>query len=157
MGDKLNAQPAIRPATGEDIEAMMGLLQALFSIETDFVFAPDKTGRGLELLLEQPEHALVLVAESRGKVIGMCTLQLLVSTAEGGVAGLVEDMVVDETWRGAGVGRLLLQTLEQWAREKGVTRLQLLADRHNDPALSFYKALGWSATQLVALHRFPDA
>jgi GNAT superfamily N-acetyltransferase len=151
-------QTRIREATPGDIDAMMILLQALFAIETDFEFLSHKARRGLELLLARmrEEQATVLVAEHRGNIVGMCTLQLLVSTAEGGVAGLVEDMVVDENWRHRGIGRLLLQSLEQWGIAHGVSRIQLLADRQNQPALSFYTALGWSATNLLALRKAPD-
>jgi GNAT superfamily N-acetyltransferase len=149
-------QLRVRVATHDDVEAMTGLLQALFAIETDFDFRPDKTRRGLEMLLARPEQGLALVVDDNGKVVGMGTLQLLVSTAEGGVVGLVEDIVIDESRRGRGLGRLLLQSLEQWAVARGASRLQLLADRHNRPALAFYAALGWSATELVALRRKLD-
>ena len=79
----------------------------------------------------------------------MCTGQLVVSTAEGGPALLVEDVVVDANHRGRGVGRALLAALADWARGRGVRRLQLLADGTNGPALAFYDRLGWRATALV--------
>ncbi|MGD9000216.1 MAG: GNAT family N-acetyltransferase [Granulosicoccaceae bacterium] len=152
----VDEQLHIRVATQDDIEAMMDLVQTLFAIETDFEFFSGKTRDGLGLLLARPDQARVMVAEYLGDIVGMGTLQLLISTAEGGVVGLLEDMVVDENWRGRGVGRLLLQSLERWGIAHGVRRLQLLADRQNRPALSFYAALGWSATELVALRRYPD-
>lgn len=40
------------------------------------------------------QWATVLVAETSGKVVGMATGQLTISTAEGGPALLVEDVVV---------------------------------------------------------------
>lgn len=132
---------------------MVELLRSLFAIEADFAFDVDKQTRGLVMLLERGRDARVLVAEQGGQVVGMCTLQCLVSTAEGGETGLVEDMVVAEAWRGRGIGRSLLISMEQWARERGLTRLQLLADRHNRPALGFYEALDWSQTRLLALRK----
>jgi GNAT superfamily N-acetyltransferase len=83
----------------------------------------------------------------------MVTAQLVVSTAEGGPSALVEDMVVDGAERGAGLGRSLLEAVEEWSRRRGATRLQLLADRENTPALRFYERLGWSGTRLVCLRR----
>lgn len=46
-------------------------------------------------------------------IVGMATIQTLISTAEGGRVGLVEDVVVDESFRGKGIGKLLLAGIEE--------------------------------------------
>ncbi|MEW6038830.1 MAG: GNAT family N-acetyltransferase [Pseudomonadota bacterium] len=142
----------IRPARAGDVEALVGLLGTLFSIEADFAFDPDRSASGLALLIGSGTDR-VLVAEFEGRVIGMCSVQTLISTAEGGRAGLVEDMVVAEDFRGKGIGQRLLGEIERWAAEAGLTRLQLLADRANEPALAFYDRLGWQRTALVGLRK----
>ena len=138
----------VRPARMEDLERLVGLLDLLFTIEADFRPDPARQQQGLALLLDD-ERARVLVAERADGVVGMCTGQLVVSTAEGGPALLVEDVVVDADHRGRGVGRALLAALADWASSRGVRRLQLLADGTNGPALAFYDRLGWLATALV--------
>jgi GNAT superfamily N-acetyltransferase len=146
--------PLIRPATLADVEAMVRLLGVLFAIEADFTPAPERQRRGLTRLLDDPARRGALVAvTSAGEVIGMITIQLLVSTAEGGDSGLLEDLVVEGAHRGAGTGRRLLEAAVEWARARGATRVQLLADRENAPALGFYARLGWARTQLVCLRR----
>jgi len=94
-----------------------------------------------------------MVAELDGQVVGMCTGQILVSTAEGGLAVVIEDLVVDEPHRGRGVGRSLLTEVEKWASAQGAKRLQLLADKNNSPALAFYNTMKWCSTQLICLHK----
>lgn len=143
----------IRFAGGSDVEALVVLLGELFSLEADFRPDAARQRSGLALMLADPERRAVLVAERSGAVIGMVTAQLLVSTAEGAASAVVEDMIVAASARGSGVGRLLLRAIEVWARERGATRLQLLADRENAPALAFYRRMGWSETQLVCLRR----
>ncbi|HLF96452.1 MAG TPA: GNAT family N-acetyltransferase [Methylococcaceae bacterium] len=138
----------VRPAKAGDLEALSGLLQVLFALERDFAFDADKARRGLSLLLDR-DDALLLAAEAEGDVVGMCSVQTLISTAEGGPVGMVEDLVVAESWRGRGIGRLLLNELENWAASRGLTRLQLLADASNLPTLDFYTRLGWSEMHLV--------
>jgi GNAT superfamily N-acetyltransferase len=145
----------IRPASTTDLPSLVRLLGELFSIEADFAPDPGAQRLGLALMLTDPRRRVVLVAEHGGLVIGMVTGQLLVSTAEGGLSVLVEDMVVEARQRGRGVGRALLGAVEDWAAERGATRLQLLADRENAPALAFYDREGWSGTQLVCLRRHP--
>lgn len=142
----------IRPATMADLDRLVVLLQALFSIEADFACDEARQRQGLAMLLAG-QTARVLVAEEKGGVIGMATGQITISTAEGGPALLVEDVVVDASWRGRGVGPLLLESLAGWAGERGITRLQLLADRNNLSALEFYRANGWQTTELVCLRR----
>jgi GNAT superfamily N-acetyltransferase len=154
----------IRRATAADVDALVPLLGELFSIEADFAPDADRQRRGLALLLADPAQRLVLVAErARGAararperppaLVGMVTVQLVVSTAEGGLSALVEDMVVAAGERGRGTGRRLLERAGGWARGRGASRLQLLADRENEPALRFYERLGWRGTRLVCLRR----
>ncbi|KAF0188789.1 MAG: hypothetical protein FD168_1313 [Desulfobulbaceae bacterium] len=140
----------IRPARLADIESLVELLQMLFELEQDFEGNPSRQQQGLRMMLDNP-NGCVLVAQGDGQVIGMCSGQLLISTAEGGPALLVEDVVVCESWRGRGVGRLLMEALSAWARDKKVNRLQLLADRSNMAALEFYRCLGWQGTELICL------
>lgn len=148
----ISPSPAILPAQPRHIPQLVELLHGLFALESDFAFDAVKAERGLRLLLECGD-ALVLAAEAEGRVVGMCTVQTLISTAEGGAVGQVEDVVVADGWRGQGVGRRLLAQAERWASGRGLTRLQLLADRNNGPALDFYGRVGWADTQLVCRRR----
>jgi GNAT superfamily N-acetyltransferase len=133
---------------------MVGLLRELFSIEADFTIDEARQRRGLKLMLDGClKHRCIKVAEVGGQVIGMCTAQTLISTAEGGVVALVEDVVVDPQFRGRGIGRNLMESIEDWARSRGATRMQLLADRTNFSALDFYDKIGWRPTQLICLRR----
>lgn len=144
----------IRNATPEDTEALVGLLAELFALEADFAPDPERQRRGLALMLDGClKHKCVKVAVRGGLVVGMVCVQTLVSTAEGGMVGLVEDMVVRPDHRGRGVGRRLLEAAGQWAETRGLLRLQLLADRENRPALDFYVRCGWRTTQLICLRK----
>lgn len=144
----------VRPARAADLDSLVELLRVLFSIEQDFVFDASRQRRGLAMMLDNPLGCLLVAEVAEGRVVGMCSGQLLVSTAEGEHSLLVEDVVVDEQWRGRGVGRLLMRAMGQWGGDNGVSRLQLLADRNNGPALAFYRRLGWMGTELICLRTF---
>lgn len=147
-------ETVIRPARATDLDAMTELLRRLFSIESDFAFDQARQAAGLSLLLASGKD-LVLVAECRNRVVGMCSVQTLISTAEGGRVGLMEDLVVAEDHAGRGIGRKLLEGIETWAVQQRLSRLQLLADIDNQPALAFYEHLDWKKTRLAALRKFP--
>lgn len=144
----------IRPAGHDDISVMTRLLQELFAIEDGLEGDPDKQRCGLEMLLNSTQ-AIVLVAECDRRVVGMVTVQLTVSTAEGGVAALLEDLIVTASCRRRGLGRALVQEALLWSRAQGARRLQLLADGRNVPALIFYRRMGWCQTDFIALKRAP--
>lgn len=141
---------SIRTATAADVPAMVALLAELFAIEADFAIAPEIQARGLGLLLGRA-NAVVLVAEHDGTVAGMCTVQLSVSTARGGLSAGIEDVVVTARCRGQGIGGQLVTAAERWAVAQGAVRIALLADETNAPALDFYDHLGFSRTRLVWL------
>ncbi|MEW8625106.1 MAG: GNAT family N-acetyltransferase [Candidatus Thiodiazotropha sp.] len=134
-----------------DLDKMIGLLQQLFSIEADFNVDPHKQKRGLELLLESESAEIFVVRSDSDEVIAMATLQLVISTAEGGLVAWMEDVVVDADHRGQGVGELLLSHINRWAEHQGIKRVQLVADRDNRLALDFYRKQGWQETNLNVL------
>lgn len=141
----------IRPACVEDLEGLVDLLSTLFSIEEDFVVDRTRQRRGLEMMLNNGRGRILAAESADGTVVGMCSGQLTISTAEGGPAVLIEDVIVREDWRGQGIGARLMGGISDWARENEAGRLQLLADLDNEPALNFYGHLGWERTQLICL------
>lgn len=143
----------IRRATVSDIGAMVNLLRLLFSVEEDFTFDEFRHRMGLAMMLENENDRCIMVAEREVLIVGMCSAQLLVSTAEGGLAALIEDLVVDEAYHLQKIGSTLLSAVESRASSKGAKRLELLADRNNARASGFYKKRGWRRTQLVCLHK----
>ena len=147
------ADPTVRPARITDLQALVDLLCQLFSIETDFEVRPARHARGLRLLLGAVRRgrAYVAVAETRGEVVGMATVQIVVSTAEGARSGWIEDVVVREDLRGAGIGTSLMADIAHWAQANCLARLQLLTDRRNRLALAFYDRLAFQATHMICL------
>jgi ribosomal protein S18 acetylase RimI-like enzyme len=146
---------SIEAASHHDLGALGTLLQQLFAIEEDFHFDTAKVQRALVQLLGDP-RACLLVARRNGQVVGMCSAQLVISTAEGAYSAWVEDVVVDSALRGQGIGQRLLEEIAAWAQGQGATRLQLLADLENKAALDFYRRSGWQRTQLVTLRTKPQ-
>lgn len=64
---------------------------------------------------------------------------------EPGVAELVS-MWVHPQARGLGVGRVLVETVLQWARAVGHHRVHLWVTETNDPARALYERCGFAAT-----------
>ncbi len=145
----------IRQAGIDDIPQMCSLLSELFSIEIDFKPDRERQARGLIILISDTSgSSIVLVAENDDKIIGMCSVQTLVSTAEGGIVGLLEDLIVHRDYRGNAVGTKLLSGITKWCRTKNISRLQLLRDMDNIKAMDFYIDKGWMNTNLICMRKF---
>ncbi|MDP2247052.1 MAG: GNAT family N-acetyltransferase [Nitrosomonadales bacterium] len=145
----------IEDAISADIPALTNLLAELFSIEKDFQPDTARQIRGLQLVISNPQQAVIKVAKTpAGAIIGMVSAQLVFSTAQGAASAWVEDMVISQQYRGNGVGKALLQAALDWAKDKGATRAQLLVDMENEAAIGYYRHLGWETTQLQARRIF---
>ena len=130
----------IKDARPADIDQMLPLLAQLFAIEQDFEFDSDTQTRGLGLMLDGcGKHRSIKVAWINGTIVGMCTAQTRISTAQGNISAVVEDLVVDRNHRKKGIATHLLSAIEAWAANKGIATISLLADKDNHNGLEFYK------------------
>jgi GNAT superfamily N-acetyltransferase len=143
----------IRLARPDDVPSIVSLLAQLFGQEADFSPDPDRQRRGVEMIISNPSVGRILVCESGGEVVGMTSLLLTVSTAEGGPAAWLEDMIVAPDCCGAGVGRELLEAALEFATLRGATRITLLTDRTNEGAQAFYRQHGFSESAMIPMRR----
>ena len=84
----------IEAATMEDSPALADLLAVLFAQEAEFQPDRARQERGLRLLLGSPALGTIFAARDGAEVAGMASLLFTVSTAEGGPACWLEDVVV---------------------------------------------------------------
>lgn len=148
MDDNLS----IRLAYSDDIHAMVKLLGELFTIEDDFTINTENQSRGLALLLENA-HSIVLVAERDNNVVGMITLQRVISTAMGEYVGIIEDVIITQECRGLGIGTKLLESAIDEADQRQWGRLTLGVDLRNTKAIDFYKKYGFSTSHIGLMYR----
>lgn len=141
----------VRPAGADDVSGLCGLLAILFAQEADFKPDAERQGRGLRLLLGQPDVGRVYCAMDGDTIVGTVSILYTVSTAEGGRAAWLEDMVVQPAWRGAGIGGRLLDAAIRGAWAAGCSRVTLLTDATNLSAIRFYGRAGFERSQMVAL------
>ena len=136
-------------ATTADLPALCDLLGELFRLEADFEPDRDKQLRGLRLILDTPAIGRLFVLRVDGKVAGMANALITVSTAQGTPVLLLEDVIVSRPYRGGGLGRQLVEHVCAWAKGQGMSRVTLLADKDNAPALDFYDRLGFEGSAMV--------
>jgi GNAT superfamily N-acetyltransferase len=105
---------------------------------------------------------LTLVALDDGKPIGTCSLRrddsirpdfiyANLSAEELAKIGWLESIVVDTAYQKQGVGKLLIEAIQNKAREFGINRLFLFA--FDKTLLDYYARFGW---KIIGMDKFKD-
>lgn len=128
----------LRKAKKEDIPEILSLIRELAEYER----APFEVTVTAEELArdgfgENPIFE-VLLAEESEKVLGMAFYYYSYSTWKGKCIYL-EDIIVRESLRGKGIGKVLFDAMVEKASEEGAKRLQWQVLDWNEPAINFYK------------------
>jgi N-acetylglutamate synthase-like GNAT family acetyltransferase len=149
-------EPHIEPATIEDLPQLVELLVSLFSEEEDFKPDRAKQEHGLRLILEQPNRGRIFVLRTDHKVIGMVNLLFTISTAEGGLVLIMEDVIVHPQHRRQGYGGRLLEHAIEFAKEKRFRRITLLTDRISADSQSFFQQHGFQFSKMIPMRLILD-
>lgn len=83
-----------------------------------------------------------LVLEDDTKIIGFGALVVFRAPFKG-LVGNIEDIVVDDDYRGQGLGRKLMQELIGLAKSKHLVHLDLTSNPSRVPARKLYESLGF--------------
>ncbi len=119
---------------------------------TDGVFPEGDSRRGQRQVSPSPLWGGVGEGSSALPVFaGMCLFFPSVSTWRGERGAYIQDIVVDERFRGSGVGIALIRHTATHVREQGGTYLRLSVDEKNVSAQHFYERLGlaWSREERI--------
>ena len=143
MASKREMSVTFGLARSEDVPQLTELLGLLLAQEEDFTPDPERQRRALNAIVGDASIGRIYVMRERAEVIAMASLLYTVSTAEGGKAAWLEDLVVRPSCRGRGIGTMLLQQVAARARADGVLRLTLLTDADNERAHALYRGLGF--------------
>jgi RimJ/RimL family protein N-acetyltransferase len=137
----------IRSAEPSDAAALVELGRDVGSepgrwlITSDDWRSPSDERRYLRAL-RRYEHAAVFVAEAEGgALVGRLSLARDQHPASAHVADL--GLMVDAAHRRRGIGTALLEAAVHWARERGVTKLELHVFPHNTAAIALYERFGF--------------
>ena len=103
----------------------------------DITFTPDM----YRALIEDSCSDLCLLTDSQAQVVGMLTLNSCVSPT--GKRGWIEDVVVDEAYRGKALGRKLVDYTIGLARERGLQTVMLTSNPKRVAANALYRSMGF--------------
>lgn len=127
------------------------LLAAMRSLLPQLSSSADPIGRDELTDIVTSPASVLLVARQGGRVIGSLTLALF--RVPTGVRAWIEDVVVDEAARGAGVGAALTMAAVDHARQAGARTVDLTSRPSREAANRLYQRLGFELRQ-TNVYRF---
>ena len=145
----------IRPARPEDAATLVGLGAAVggepeaWLLNTDGWRTVAEERRYLRALRRHPDAA-VYVADDDGTIVARLSVARDPHSASRHVADL--GLMVAASHRRLGIGRALLEQAVAWARDAGVSKLELHVFPWNEPAIGLYEGFGFEREGLRKAH-----
>ena len=127
----------IRKATPEDFSAIFKLIKD-FSV---FQKTPDKLTITLPQMLENKDFFQCLVVENEGEIIGFASF-FWAYYSWSGKALYLDDLYVEQTYRGHQIGTRLMEKLIDLANAEKCHKIRWQVSHWNSEAIEFYKKMG---------------
>lgn len=105
--------------------------------------------------VQKSPDLMLMVAEQGGRVVGCFQLCFLPGiSSQGATRALIEDVRVDSSLRGSGIGEVMLRWALDEARRRGCKVFELLTHSSRIDAQRFYERLGFARSHLGMTIRF---
>lgn len=131
----------IKPITISDLERYANLCDELFGSKTNLV----KLKAVLTKLISNPDYILVGAEDESGHLLGSVMGIICMDTVgECRPFIVLENLIVRENCRRLGIGRKLVEYIEEQAREKNCYFIMLMSLIKRKEAHQFYETLGYS-------------
>jgi N-acetylglutamate synthase-like GNAT family acetyltransferase len=139
-GAVMNSLPTIRIARRADATALQSLYRQL--VDDEHVNVTESQIQ----TLESDARTRLLVCEIDGHVRGTVLICLCADAMYAGQPfAVVENLVVEQEWRGHGVGQALLREVEQFCRLSNCSKMMLLSSAFRIDAHRFFERAGFRA------------
>jgi GNAT superfamily N-acetyltransferase len=124
------------------VDVLLGLRRA-FCRHEHLAFDEGAAHAALDNFLADDSLGKVWLIHIGGTAAGYVVLTLGFSLEFNGRDAFVDELYIEERYRGRGVGGLALRVVEDTCRELGVSALHLEVDRENHRARTVYEKAGY--------------
>ncbi len=135
------ARPVLARIGGADLPALERMVRAYYA-EDGLTFDERRQPEALARLLEADALGRGWLVRLGGRIVGYVVLTWSFSIESGGLDGFIDELFLEPTVRGRGLGTQVLALTELEARRLGLLRLYLEVE-HGNPAISLYRRAGF--------------
>ena len=135
----------LRHAGRDDLDALLALYDQL---NPGDVAAPREYLAALLDRIVASEHFAIVVATQRERVVATCYLNVIPNLTRSGASyAIVENVVVDASLRGGGLGQQVVRFALDEAWRRGCYKVLLQTGSRDPRVHRFYAACGFSASE----------
>ena len=145
--DDVPAELEIAPIAVEQFEDLLPLIAAYQRFYEVAEVDDDRNRLFFRRFLAPSEDGLLLGARDEGRLVGYACLYWHFSSLEACESVLMNDLYVDESARGQGVGRALIEAAAAVAREREVPFVEWSTAPDNETAQRLYDRTGAKRTE----------
>ncbi|MBN8581826.1 MAG: GNAT family N-acetyltransferase [Anaerolineae bacterium] len=109
---------------------------------------PPPTRADLSTLIQEPSSTLMIARNDDGQIVGALTLT--VYRVPTGIRSIIEDVIVDISARGQGIGDALMVRAIEIAKEKGASNITLTSNPLRVAANKLYLKMGFEKRETNA-------
>lgn len=129
----------IRKATQEDFDEVFNLLKQLWA-NSKLNYDLLKIAYNKAVYSEVQK---LIVGESMDNIIGFCSLTIKNNLWQAGNLGHIDELIVDNNYRGKGIGSKLMDEITRIAKENQCKRIELDSAFNRKEAHRFYENQGY--------------
>jgi len=134
---------AFLPLTAAGVDRALAMMTQLYA--DSMRFDPTHARAAVAWLMDNDACGALWLIEADGKTAGYMVLTVGYSLEFHGRYGLLDELFVEEAFRGQGVGAQALAFAEQVCRLRGLEALRLEVGRTNPRARALYQRAGFEA------------
>ena len=152
--------PTFRPARESDLERLVQLSRLLADHDIalgqrrPLRWSADPTASIAQALRNPTEHHVTVVINDRNDVIGACHTSLMGD--EHPCAAHIHDLIIEEPYRGQGLGRALLDDAIAWCVDNEVDEVCLGVAPLSTRSRRFYERYGFEETSILLVRRVSE-
>lgn len=139
----------ISDLTIQDLSSAQNLLT-----ELSYDIPMEELTHRFENVIARDDHALLIAKDSSGQALGLIHVYER-AALEKPVEAYIQSLVVTQDARRSGVGKMLNQAAEDWARQRNLKSIALHTQMHRTDALSFYTREGYAEITQSRMLRKP--
>jgi len=134
----------VRRLESRDEEALLGMRQALWPNHT-----VDEHRAEMHELVADPFCATLVAVQANGSLVGFleASTRKYADGCDTSPVGYIEGWYVDPDFQRQGIGKLLVQAAEAWARENELSEMASDCLIDNDESLQAHLALGYQEVE----------
>jgi GNAT superfamily N-acetyltransferase len=138
---KERPKPKLRDAKPSDAARLVELIHELGHEVTE-----KQVRKNLAELKKVSETPIVATLDK--KVIGLVGMHRMVTVHRAAPVGRIPVLVVAREAQGLGLGRILVEAVEQWCRKKGCQLIEVTSNDRRADAHAFYRHMGYERSSI---------